>query len=369
MKTINACLFVTITLFGLISSIDFSTIQELQELKQSTFASSLIETISLSLQSNTGSESTEVLKMLTDLANQLNQDQTNDDATFNNKNNEFERHINALKAEIEKLYQEIELLSSKIADLTKLISVATKNIQAFNDRITNLRLEVVQLNNTFQKDTEYFTERISSLGRVQQTLLNTIVKLNALNGSVSGQNRPDHVNQTSAEKRDSEWLNKNVKSFLQADEEVKEGEYDNFLELTLNADQNALNTLTNLIKKIADDVLIKKITAEKYVLEFTEIYNQSLSAVRREKKLNKQALLKQTENKNIYENQRANLEKEKLQKEQRRNSLEKELKLNQDLQKKLSEVHIMEKQERQNETDIVNKLIKIVETRLVGKKF
>ena len=162
MKTINACLFVTITLFGLISSIDFSTIQELQELKQSTFASSLIETISLSLQSNTGSESTEVLKMLTDLANQLNQDQTNDDATFNNKNNEFERHINALKAEIEKLYQEIELLSSKIADLTKLISVATKNIQAFNDRITNLRLEVVQLNNTFQKDTEYFTERISN---------------------------------------------------------------------------------------------------------------------------------------------------------------------------------------------------------------
>ena len=124
-----------------------------------------------------------------------------------------------------------------------------------------------------------------------------------------------------------------------------------------------------MIKKIADDVLIKKITAEKYVLEFTEIYNQSLSAVRREKKLNKQALLKQTENKNIYENQRANLEKEKLQKEQRRNSLEKELKLNQDLQKKLSEVHIMEKQERQNETDIVNKLIKIVETRLVGKKF
>jgi len=78
MRSINVCLVIMITILGFTNSFDFASIKEIQSLKQNSFAASLIETISLSLASNSNKGGVDdVKKMLVDLQTQLTNDQKN----------------------------------------------------------------------------------------------------------------------------------------------------------------------------------------------------------------------------------------------------------------------------------------------------
>merc|ERR1712195_36304 len=125
MRSINVCLVIMITILGFTNSFDFASIKEIQSLKQNSFAASLIETISLSLASNSNKGGVDdVKKMLVDLQTQLTNDQKTDDTTFANKDAEYVAHIKKLADAIAVLVEEIATLAARIEVLEGLIAQA-----------------------------------------------------------------------------------------------------------------------------------------------------------------------------------------------------------------------------------------------------
>lgn len=367
MRTMNVCLIIMTLTIGLTTSIDFASLNEIQSLKQNSFASSLIETISLSLSASKSDDATEVLTMLNNLKDQLKSDQASDDKVFEAKNTEFEEHIKKLSDEITQLTNEIKNLEARIAELASLIAKAKENILSFENRIVSLEKSLSQMKDTFESDKKYLQEKIAALRVLNVKLGDVVAKLRGMVGSVSGQNKFNHIEATATEKRDMEWSAKNAaKSFLQIKKALPE-EYASLMELTLNADQGALNKLIEILGKITEDVVREIAAKEQYVVNMENTYNELKTQMDNEVELNKKAKAKQEENKVAYENEKGAKEKEKADKEARRAALENEKKINLDLQAQLKNTHDKEQQDRTKEVEIVNVLIGIVERRLVKK--
>lgn len=367
MRTINVCLIIMTITIGLTTSLDFASLNEIQSLKQNSFASSLIETISLSLSASKGDDATEVLNMLNNLKEQLKSDQASDDKVFQTKNAEFDEHIKKLSEEIEKLSLEIRTLEARITELSNLIFKATQNIQAFDARITSLTKTLIEMKDTFEAEKKYYQGKIESLKVLKTKLSEVIAKLGEMVGSVSGVNKYSHINATESEKRDIEWSAQNVKkSFLQIKKALPE-EYANLMELTLNADQGALNKLIQILTNISQEVEKEIALKEKYLVDMENTYNELKAQMESEVELNKVSKAKQEANKIAYENEKGEKEKEKADKEARKAALENERKINLNLQEQLKNTHDKEQQERNKEIEIVDVLVGIVQKRLVKK--
>jgi len=352
---------------GLTTSIDFASLNEIQSLKQNSFASSLIETISLSLSASKGGDATEVLNMLNNLKDQLKSDQAADDKVFQAKNTEFDEHIKKLTEEIEKLALEIRNLEARITQLSNLILKAKENIKEFENRIASLLKNLSEMKDTFESDKKYYEEKISNLKLLKSKLGDVIAKLKEMVGSVSGNNKYSHINATESEKRDMEWSAQNAKkSFLQIKKALPE-EYASLMELTLNADQGALNKLIDILTKISEEVEKEISLKQKYVVDMENTYNELKAQMESEVELNKSSKAKQEANKLAYENEKGEKEKEKADKEARKAALEKEREINVNLQQQLKTTHDKEKQDRNKEIEIVDVLVGIVEKRLVKK--
>jgi peptidoglycan hydrolase CwlO-like protein len=352
---------------GLSNSIDFASLNEIQSLKQNSFASSLIETISLSLSASKGEDATEVLTMLNNLKDQLKSDQTSDDNVFQSKNSEFDQHIKNLSEEISKLTNEIKDLEARIAVLSNLIAKAKENISSFENRIVSLTQSLASMKEIFESDKKYYEQKIANLKTLKVKLADVVAKLKEMIGSVSGVNKYNHINATETEKRDMEWSAKNVKkSFLQIKKALPQ-EYANLMELTLTADQGALNKLIEILDNISNDVTKEISSKQQYLVDMENTYNELKEQMENEIKMNKEAKTKQEANKVAYENEKGEKQKEKSGKEARRTALEIEKKINIDLQDQLKSTHEKELQDRNKEIEIVNVLIGIVEKRLVKK--
>merc|ERR1711957_868260 len=142
-RSINVCLVIMITILGFINTFDFASIKEIQSLKQNSFAAPLIETISLSLASNSNKGGVDdVKKMLVDLQTQLTNDQKTDDVTFKNKNEEYNVHIKKLADAIAVLVEEIATLAARIEDLT---------------------MSIADVDQKLKDDTEYYTTKATGL--------------------------------------------------------------------------------------------------------------------------------------------------------------------------------------------------------------
>jgi len=367
MRTINVCLIILTLTIGLSNSIDFASLKEIQSLKQNSFASSLIETISLSLSAQKSDDGTEVLKMLNNLKEQLRSDQTSDDKVYDTKYSEFEEHIKKLSQEITKLSNEITSLESRIAELVSLIQNATINIKSFEGRIVNLTTSLSQMKDIFDSDKKYYTGKIAGLKVMKVKLEEVVAKLKQMVGSISAQGKYDHINATTAELRDAEWSKKQAsKSFLQIKKALPE-EYANLMELALNADQGALNKLIEILGKIIQDVLLETVSKEQYLVNLENTYNELKKQMEDEVQANRDAKVKQEANKLSYENEKGDKEREKAEKETRRKALENEKSININLQSQLKTTHDREQQDRSKEVEVVNVLIRIVENRLVKK--
>ena len=206
MKFLNAILLISIALMSNAFAFEFSSLKEIQALKSSVFGSNLIETISLTFQSDARAEAgKEVLAQLTELKTQLTNDQASDDALFNSKSTEFRTHIENLHAEIANLTEEINRLQAEIERLANLIDVANSNIASFEGRIANLEELLVTMANANNDDNKYYNQKIEELERLYQAFNQMIEKLNLLRGSVSGVNKYDHINATESELRDMAW--------------------------------------------------------------------------------------------------------------------------------------------------------------------
>jgi len=352
---------------GLSNSIDFASLNEIQSLKQNSFASSLIETISLSLSASKGEDATEVLTMLNNLKDQLKSDQTSDDNVFQSKNSEFDQHIKNLSEEISKLTNEIKDLEARIAVLSNLIAKAKENISSFENRIVSLTQSLASMKEIFESDKKYYEQKIANLKTLKVKLADVVAKLKEMIGSVSGVNKYNHINATETEKRDMEWSAKNVKkSFLQIKKALPQ-EYANLMELTLTADQGALNKLIEILDNISNDVTKEISSKQQYLVDMENTYNELKEQMENEIKMNKEAKTKQEANKVAYENEKGEKQKEKSGKEARRTALETEKKININLQDQLLLTYEKERQDRNKEIGIINVLIGVVEKRLVKK--
>ena len=109
----------------------------------------------------------------------------------------------------------------------------------------------------------------------------------------------------------------------------------------------------------------KKLEAEQKSAEAKETHDALLKQMKQEIILNKQARIKQTENKKHYEQEKGEKETEKKEKEDRKEALEKEKLINEKLQKSLSDTYEKEKKDRAEEISVVGILIHIVTTRLI----
>jgi len=365
---INACLVILVITIGLSKSIDFASIKEIQQLKQNSFASSLIETISLTLSSNKGDDANDVLTMLGNLKKQLQDDQVSDDNLFNAKNAEFDDHIKKLDDEIQILSNAIEVLTARIAELTNLIAQAVANIQDFTNRITTLEMRIKELNETHVKDLEYYNNKVDNLAKLHPKLLSVVDTLKRMVGSVSGVDIYSHINKTDSELRDIQWREEQAKkSFLQIRHEIPE-EYSNLLEMTVQADQKALNKLIEIINKIAEDTLAEKARVEAYIVEIINTYNELIKQMNDEIDANTEARKRQEENKSKYESEKSEKEQEKASKEERREALRKEREINVNLQTTLRNTYNKEKADRSEEIRVVDILTGIVEKRLVRRE-
>lgn len=365
MRIINVCLIILIVSIGLTNSIDFASLNEIQSLKQNTFASSLIETISLTLSAAKGEDATEVLKMLGDLKSQLQTDQENDDQTYKTKDSEFQEHIDKLTEEIATLDGEIKILAARIAELEGLINQADLNIKSFNERIESLTATLIELENKFTSDKKYYEEKIAGLKVLVSKLEEVIEKLKQMIGSVSGVGKFEHIGATDTEKRDIAWKAEQKASFLQLRKIVPE--FSNMVELSMNADQGALEKLINILSGFSKDASAEILEKENYLQNLEDTYEDLTQQMKDEIQLNRDAKKLQEEKKTEYVNEKALKETEKTEKENRKAALEKEKEINLGLQSQLKSTHDKEKLDRSKEEEIVNNLIKIVEKRLVRK--
>ena len=388
MKNLNVCLILCLALLSSINSFQFSSLLEVQELKSNIFGSNLIETIALTFQSdNKVGAANEVLTMLQELKTQLTTDQTNDTDTFESKNEEFNNHIVKLEKEISRLTVEIDALIVEIQRLTDLITQADLNILSFKARIANLKTLLVEMKDANDKDNTYYKEKIAQLGKVYEAFSAILARLENLVGSVSAKQAPGHVNLTDSEKRDVEWTKNNpnvtapnldAKSFLQVESESTEmtnmmmqlsAQYDNFLETTLNADQGALVQLKKILSTIQEEILVQKTSAERHLDDINSKYKDLKYQADEEIALNETALKKQADNRDKYAEDKAARVEEKSNKEKRRELLRNEKELNEKIRASLKSTFEKEKIDRAAELDVVDKLIKIVENRLVKKSF
>jgi len=238
-------------------------------------------------------------------------------------------------------------------------------------------------------DNKYYNQKIAQLQSLYNAFTTLLEKLDRLTGSVSSVNVPTHVNLTESEKRDVEWRSQNtnvtskldamiVKSFLQLESETSESamlamqlsqQYDNFLETTLNADQGALRKLVGILSAIQEEVLGQKTAAQKHLDDINASYKEMRREADAEIALNAAALAKQTENRAKYVTEKDQKTEEKASKEKRRELLNNEKTINEDLREKLKATYEKEKIERTAELEIVQKLVKIVENRLVNRAF
>jgi len=363
MRTINACLVIMMTIFGLTNAFDFASIREIQSLKQNSFAASLIETISLSLTSNKGNGVGEVMKMLTELRGQLTTDQGNDDRTFNTKNGEFTAHIKKLDAAIALLTKQINALEARIQELTGLIAQAKINIQSFTERIANLEQSIKDIDEKLVQDTKYYNSRAEGLQQVHDKLLLVNARLGEMIGSVSGVGIKGHIAQTDAEKRDIAWSKAHAKSFIQLSKSIPLAS--KLVGAFIQADQKALERLMGIIKKFADQALTEKQEALDKLAEAVETHKTLRAQMVEEIRLNTASRTKQQLRMKAYETEKSEKEAEKKEKEERREALQKERALNVNLQQQLTTTYNKEKADRAEEIGVVGILINIVQKRLM----
>lgn len=363
MRTINACLVIMITLLGFTNSFDFASISEIQSLKQNSFASSLIETISLSLAADTQNGGADVLKMLTDLQAQLAADQKKDDAVFAAKNAAFTAHIKKLAAAIEVLRKEIAVLAARILVLKGLIAQAVKNIASFTKRIASLEVALVDLDRKLVEDTKYYTSKAEGLQKVYSKLLLVNAKLAKMIGSSSAVGVKSHIAMTASEKRDAAYRASLKKSFIQLQKDLPLSS--NLVEMFLQADQKALIKLMEIIKKFADDCLVQKAKALQKLADAKVTHATLTKSMKNEIKLNIAARARQEANRKAYDNERIQKEQLKREKEERKAALEKEMAINLKLQANLVETYNREKKDRAEENRVVGILINIVTKRFM----
>ncbi len=244
MKFTNTFLLIALLAISYTNTFEFASLEELSDIKSTSYGKSLLETISLSLsqKGNVG----EIQKLLRDLLFKLNKDQARDTRRWKREKRRLTRKIIKLTRKIRRIGRKILRLLAKKAKYIRLRNRARKNLiqykkQKSHDRkaLKNNRKRRAKDHREFKKSQAQHMDVINALNAVLKELRKVV-------GSVAGKGKPKHVRMNAEEKRDLRHRLK--KSFLQITKD--EVEVESFVQVATEADQRALAKLIHFIKKI-----------------------------------------------------------------------------------------------------------------------
>jgi len=237
--------------FSFSNAFEFTNLAEVKELRSSAYANSLIETISLTLGSN-GSVA-DVRKLLDELEAKLNQDQEKATNEWNTLRNELNGKIEKLDGEIASLNKRLAEDRSELAEKEKLKLQSEANIQQYKSQKSSNLASLAENETRRAKDRAQYQTSVSEHGTVIEAISAVVKELQNLIGSISGKDKPAHVEDIAAETRDRAFAAAK-KSFVQ----ITKDETNALLlaQLATSADQDALNKLIALLGDI-------KLAAEK----------------------------------------------------------------------------------------------------------
>jgi len=218
---------------------------EVKELRSSAYANSLIETISLSLGSN-GSVA-DVRNLLDSLESKLNLDQENATAAWNTLKKQLNDKIDTLEGEIKSLARQLADDRSELAAKEKLRDQSLANIKQYETQKASNDAALSENESRRSKDNAQYHTSVSEHGAVIAAIESVVKELQKLVGSISGQDKPAHVEDIKNETRDRDFAAAK-KSFVQ----ITKDETNALLlaQLATSADQDSLNKLITLLNDI-----------------------------------------------------------------------------------------------------------------------
>ena len=245
MRSYNVLLLITLVLVSFSNAFEFTNLAEVKELRTTHYGNSLIETISLSLQ-NSGSVA-DISKLLDDLLYKLNKDQEDSDSAWAKASKELQDKIDTLTSDITNLETQIALDEKEQAEKEGKRDEAIANLVQFNDQKDKNDKAITKNEENRQKDIAEHKASIQDHNDVINAIGQVVSELEKLKGSVSGVNKPTHVDEIAAETRDRLALGN---AFVQLTRDQNEAMI--FAQMATSADQDALVKLINLLKDLSE---------------------------------------------------------------------------------------------------------------------
>ncbi len=359
MRSYNVLLFVALVAISFSNAFEFSQLSEVKALRSSAYGHNLIETISLSLAK--GGNIDEITKLLNDLFLGLQKDAAAAKVAWGKEKKRLEDAIAKLKFEIEELAGKIAKNEASLKEYQAKKDQAEKNLKQFNAQLSASRAADKQNEENRKADAAAFATSTEEHNAVIDAIDQVVAELNKLVGSVSGQDRPEHVEQIEAEKRDAAFAAA-AKSFVQISGE----EIDSlvFAQLATSADQAALAKLVGMLNALKQTTADSLANDQEHETASLNAYEDLKATLAEDIKNLQKNIAEQEENLKKYKSEIARLITLIAQQKELKAKKEETLK-NTIAEKKLkAEQYAANKAEREGEMAVITKLKNIVKERL-----
>ena len=300
------------------------------------------------LETAKGGNVEEIVKFLDELLAQLKGDQESDDSQWAKLKRELEDLINSLNLTISEKEALVEKLEGEKLSYEDLLRQALANIVQYNDHISSNNAQVAALEERRKKDSAENASSETEHAAVVDAINEVVAELRKLEGSISGDNRPEQIEALESETRDRNW------SATQA----------SFLQMATKLDQEALASLIEKLESIRDSVEASRAADAEHERQSAADFEALTNALQTESGAIRNNLNEQEKNRDAYDAKIKFLTGEI-------NRLNSELEAHRIELKNTQERRLVEEQnynrtrdERAAENTTVNKLKTVVEERL-----
>jgi len=231
------------------NAFDFASFVELGDLQSDPYGKSLIETISMSMKNAPGGKIENIQNLLDDLLMKLINDQKKAEEAWAKENARLTSKKASLKLQISKLKADIAKLNKKKVEFEAKRDFSKRNILQYNSQKTQDQTTLNDVTARRKKDRQNYEASVKEHSAIIGAIETVISELAKLRGSVSGVNKPAHMQAIANEKRDAAY--KGVKKSLIEIVGDDDEETNAFIELATEADQAALEKLIALLQNIS----------------------------------------------------------------------------------------------------------------------
>jgi hypothetical protein len=344
MKFQNSILLLSIIAISFTSCFKIDA-KDLDMLNKSEFGRNLRTTF---LETAKNGNVEQIITFLDQLLAQLKGDQENDDSEWARLKKELEDLINSLNLTISEKEALVEKLEGEKLANEDLLRQALTNIVQYNDHITANVAQVAALEERRNKDKHENETSAAEHAAVVDAINEVVAELRKLEGSISGENRPEQIEALESETRDRNW------SATQA----------SFLQMATKLDQEALASLIEKLESIRDSVEASRAADNEHERQSAADFEALTGSLLQENNDIRSNLVEQEKNRDAYDAKIKFLTGEI-------NRLNAELEAHRIELKNTQERRLVEeknynrtREERAEENGTVNKLKTVVEERL-----